>query len=306
MTSIVQTTRIGEAVKNDQFWVRGTDCDLVGIIRSKALLVTFDNLGSINERPKNGPWAPWMHRRAEALNLSILGVQSHHKDWYRNQEAPDQISSLKELDFFDQFDNIVFTGASMGGFAALCFAGLVPAARVLAFSPQSTLNRDIAPFERRYPYPYRKFDWENPRYLDAAEHTDGITAGHIFFDPKILEDRLHAKRLQSPNLTQVQIPFAGHTLIRVLAKAGALDYLLESYCNTGRIDAAFFRKMRDKRLNKAWAKPFLQAAVDRGDGILARRACSFLHREYGYRFAKLQLKALRAASASQVEPREKM
>ncbi|WP_072503947.1 hypothetical protein [Phaeobacter porticola] len=292
----MQTTSVSQAVTGGDFWVAGKDCDLVARLKSDTLLVTFDNLASINERPTERPWPVWMQSRATESNYSVLGVQSHHKDWYRSAEAPDQIAELQAQGFFKRFQNIVFTGTSMGGFAALCFAGLVPGARVLAFSPQSTLNREIAPFERRYPYPYRKFDWQTPDYLDAAHYVGRISGGHVFYDPQVREDWLHAQRLQTPGLTQVPIPYAGHTLIRVLAKAGALDHLMTTYPGSGRVDADFFRLLRNKRANKAWAKPFLAAALARGNGPLAHRACKALHREHGHGFARRQLRQINAAT----------
>lgn len=287
---------ISQAVDTGNFWVRGENCDLVANLRSNTLLVTFDNLASINERSKSRPWTPWLNSRAEALGYSILGVQSHHKDWYRSSEPPEQIMMLHENGFFDGFKYIVFIGTSMGGFAALCFAGLVPRAKVLAFSPQSTLNREIAPFEKRYPYPYRKFDWKSPEYLDAAQQVDSISSGHIFFDPKVREDSMHATRMLSPSLTQVRIPYTGHTLIRVIIKAGALEHLLSTYPATGQIDAMFFRLMRNKRKNRRWAKPFLTNVTARGDSSLTRSACKIMYQEYNHRFARRMQKQMIANS----------
>ena len=117
---------------SEQFITRGTTCDMTAILRSRNLLVTFDNLASIGERPKEGPWTPWLAARAELLGYSILGLQTHQKDWYRTAEPSDFIIELRDTGFFDQFDRILFVGASMGGFAAICFASLVPKARVLA------------------------------------------------------------------------------------------------------------------------------------------------------------------------------
>ncbi|WIY26306.1 FkbM family methyltransferase [Parasedimentitalea psychrophila] len=302
MTALFETNSISQAAKAGNFWLKGTNCDLVAELRSETLLVTFDNLASINERPETPPWGPWLGPRAKALGYSILGVQSHHKDWYRTSEPPEQISGLQASGFFDRFKHIVFTGTSMGGFAALSFAGLVPSARVLAFSPQSTLNRDIAPFESRYPYPHRKFDWQSPEYLDAAEHVGAIASGHVFFDPRIQEDRLHAERLQSPSLTQVRIPFAGHTLIRVIVKADALDHLLTSYPATGELDATFFRLMRNKRQNEHWARPFLAAVAARGDSPLTRRACDILSQQHDHRFARRLRKKLTAPAKAKPAP----
>ncbi len=297
MTASTETSSLSQAAKSGDFWFRGKDCDILATLRSDTALVTFDNLASIDERPEQPPWTPWLAARAEALGYSIIGVQSHNKDWYRTSEPPEQIAELQALGFFKRFDNIVFTGTSMGAFAALCFAGLVPGARVLAFSPQSTLNRDIAPFEKRYPYPYRKFDWHSPEYLDAAQHVSSISSGHVFFDPKVAEDRQHAERLRTPALSEVRIPYAGHTLVRVVVKAGALEHLLSTYPGTGRIDAEFFRLMRNKRKNVTWAKSFLNDVANRGNGPLAQRACDVVARDYKHGFARRLRRRLKMEAA---------
>lgn len=297
MSAYRQIADLAEAGAHDRFWYAGTACDLVGVRRSSTLLVTFDNLATVDERPQTRPWPPWMWQRAETLGFSILGVESHEKDWYRNAEAPALIEGLRDAGYFDGFENVLFIGASMGGFAALCFAGLVPGARVLAFSPQSTLNRDIAPFETRYPYAFRRYDWQTPPYLDAAETAGRIAGGHIFFDPFVEEDRLHAARLAGARLHPAKIPHAGHILIRVVIKAGAFEGLLKSYAETGRIPAEFWRQMRNRRDNRQWARRFLADAEARGDGRLLRRACRYLHSRHGYRFARLTLMRLKQSGA---------
>lgn len=275
-----------DAIKLDCFVFEGKHSNITAIKRSDILLVTFDNLASINERPKGGPWQPWLHGRAEALGYSILGMQSHNKDWYRTPDAAEQIKALRKLGYFEQFSRVLFVGASMGGFAALCFAHLVPKACVLAFSPQSTLNRDIAPFERRYPWPYRKFDWDTPTYLDAAEHVEGIAGGHIFYDPHVGEDAQHVQRLSTSNIKNVKIPFSGHTLIRTIAKSGALEVLLKELAESGELGTAFWRKMRNRRKDPRWAKSFLHVASARRDASLARQACDLMWAEYQYPFAR--------------------
>ena len=65
------------------------------------------------------------------------------KDWFRLTDAPDFLKQLVAAGFFDNFETIVFTGASMGGFAAINFAPLVPNDRVLALSPQSTMSTQV-------------------------------------------------------------------------------------------------------------------------------------------------------------------
>lgn len=303
MEPLPQTQSLGSAARADSFWLRGQSCDLVGIRRSDDLLVSFDNLAAIDERADTPPWTPWLAKRAEMLDLSILGVQSHAKDWYRTPEPPEQIAELQAQGYFDRFRNVVFTGTSMGGFAALCFAGLAPGARVLAFSPQSTLNRDIAPFERRYPWPYRKYDWDDPAFLDASEHLDTIDSGLLFFDPMVQEDRLHAARLQAPGIQQIRLPWTGHTLIRSVAKAGALEHLLRVYVTEGRLDAEFFRLMRAKRENARWAKTMLRHLSEHASPARQRRAASYFAARHDYRFARRMLRGIDGAAAPAPGPR---
>jgi FkbM family methyltransferase len=298
MCAVSKAIELAHASEHPFFWVNGESCDLVFIRRSSTLLVTFDNLASINERPEERPWPAWMGPRAERLDYSILSLQSHQKDWYRTPEPAAQIEALKAQGFFEPFEHILFIGTSMGAFAALCFAGMVPGAKVLAFSPQSTLNRQIAPFERRYPFPFRKFDWESPAFLDAAEHIGEIASGHVFFDPMVVEDKRHAERLTAPQLEQIAVPFAGHTLIRVLVKSGAFDHLLAHYPKNGVVGTEFFQRLRNKRNDPKWARPFLRAAKARRSPALFRAAAGVLHKNHGNKYAAKLLGQLDRAEAA--------
>jgi FkbM family methyltransferase len=293
---------LADASDRQNFWVQGHSCDVVFHRRSATLLVSFDNLASISERPDTRPWPVWMGPRAEVLGYSILSLQSHQKDWYRTPEPAAQLMHLVKTGFFKGFEHIVFIGTSMGAFAALCFAGLVPGAKVLAFSPQSTLNRKIAQFERRYPYPFRKFDWDSPAYLDAAEYAGQITSGHLFFDPKVTEDKLHAARLETPAIAQISVPYAGHTLIRVLVKSGAFDHLLSHYPRTGEVDAGFFQILRNKRKDPKWVRPFLNDARDMRSAKMFRGAAGLLQRKHGSKYAASLLQGLDSGATPPSQP----
>ena len=291
---------------SDSFVHHGDTCDISFTYRSRTALVTFDNLASIDERPDERPWAPWLAKRAAALGYSLIGVQSHQKDWYRTADPAAQLITLRECGFFERFSNVLFVGASMGGFAALCFAGIVPGARVAAFSPQSTLNREIAPFERRYKWPHRKFDWETAAYLDAAQEVSKIPTGHIFFDPFVTEDKLHAQRLSHAGLKLVQIGHADHTLIRTIVKCGALEPLLKRLAEQGTLGSDFWKLMRHRRSDPVWARQFLRAVSRTGKRKLFDRACDLLHDTQGHDFAhRMKRKAKRAAKANHRLERER-
>jgi hypothetical protein len=88
-------------------WFEGGGPDLDG-----ALVVSFDNLATIDEGWPRGPWA-W--KRLEPMGHAVLGVQSHAKDWFRQPTAPALLRSLEERGFFRRFRRVVLTGRFDGG-----------------------------------------------------------------------------------------------------------------------------------------------------------------------------------------------
>lgn len=225
-------------------------------ISGEVLIVSLDNLATIDE-----PWprAPWMQWRLQAMGYSVLGVQSRAKDWFRQPDAPAMIAELARTGFFLRFRRVVFIGASMGGFGALNFAPLVPGSDVLAFSPQSTMNKSIAPYEARFRFAVRKSNWEGMPFLDAAAAVPYIPRVTLVFDPLVPEDRQHAARLSGANVRMVKLRHATHEAIRVVLKSDALPPLLAAVVEGVPPGDAFWRAYRARRGVRKW----LRALTDR-------------------------------------------
>jgi hypothetical protein len=251
---------LSEAATADRFLIIGDHANVWFEGRSDVLIVTFDNLATIDE---GWPRGPWLARRLDPLGHSILGVQSHAKDWFRQPTAPALLRGLEERGFFRRFRRIVLTGASMGGFAALNFAPLIPEARVLAFSPQSTMNKVIAPFEARFPFAVRKSNWEGMPFLDAAAAVPYIRKAVIAFDPFVATDRAHAARLAGPNVQFLRVPHCTHEAIRVIIKSGAIPGLITALVEGDEIGLAFWRSFRTRHTVPKWQRALLAAAVER-------------------------------------------
>lgn len=242
--------------------------------RGDALIVSFDNLATIDEGWPRGPWA-W--KRLEPLGHSVLGVQSHAKDWFRQPTAPMLLRALEERGFFRRFRRVVLTGASMGGFAALNFAPLIPEARVLAFSPQSTMNKVIAPFEQRFPFAVRKSNWEGMPYLDAAAAVPYVRRAVVVYDPMVPEDRAHAARLAGPNVQALRVPFSTHEAIRVILKTGTFPLLIDALVDGDGAGLEFWQAYRARRGVTKWQRAVLAAAANRGrQGLVIRAADAML------------------------------
>jgi hypothetical protein len=225
------------------------------------LIISFDNLATIDEGWPRGPWAM---RRLGPIGAAVLGVQSLAKDWFRTPGAPAMLRALAQQRFFDGFANIVMIGASMGGFAALNFAPLVPRARVIAFSAQTSMNKIVAPFEARFPFAVRKSNWEGQPFLDAAAAVPYIPAVALLYDPFTPEDAQHAARMRAPHVQSIRLDHATHEAIRVVMKAGAFAGLIQDMLAHGRITPAFWAKYRGRKSVPKWQKSLLQSAIARG------------------------------------------
>jgi hypothetical protein len=266
------------AVTAERFLVRGEHANLwfegQSVGQGDALIVSFDNLATIDE---GWPRSPWAWRRLQPLGHSVLGVQSHAKDWFRQPTAPALLRGLEERGFFRRFSRVVLTGASMGGFGALNFAPLIPEARVLAFSPQTTMNKAIAPFEARFPFSVKRSNWEGMPFLDAAAAVPYLRRAVVAYDPFVPEDRAHAARLAGPNVQMLRIPFCTHEAIRVVLKAGAFPVLIDALVAGDHIGPEFWQTFRARREVTKWQRALLSAAADRGrHGLVIRAADALL------------------------------
>lgn len=278
---------VAEAVTQQAFYLPAGLVEGWFIRRSDILIVSFDNLSSIGEYV---PPQPWMQARAAKGGFSVLGIMASRRDWYRNEDAPNLLIALRDAGFFAQFRRVIFTGASMGAFAALSLAHLVPGAAVLAFSPQSTLSRKIATFETRYRFAARKWDWKGP-YHDAAQTLPDIAEVWIVYDPHMPEDAAHVARLQGPQVRRIHAPHMGHRAIRHLKGIGILQALIDDVAHERFDPSAFSKALRGRRDLRAWQRSLLEAAEAKGHhhlGAAAARRLSQLFPDtpLGRRFAR--------------------
>lgn len=121
---------------------------------------------------------------------------------------------------------VVTLGISMGGYAALLFGALLPADRILAFSPESRLllpgSRSSAVLRRRSP----------PTYLDVLPLLGNApgTQLALYFGETELHDVYAAWRLRElPGAHLYSVQGAGHEAGRWFAERGLLRGLIDGY-----------------------------------------------------------------------------
>jgi len=274
---------IDDILDQPEFLLEGEHGNIWHEHRSSTLFVTFDNLATLDDPY---PRLPWMHSRVKALGYSLLGVQSFRKDWFRHPTSPAQICALEKRGFFKKYDRIVFLGASMGAFAALNFAPLVPEVWVLAFSPQSTMNKTIAPFENRFQYAVKRSNWEGMPFLDAAAAMPYIRQCALFYDPYEPIDKAHAERLRGDNVQMLACSNSTHQAIRQVVKSNALPEMMQEFAETGRLGPGFWKRMRARKASRPYRRALIETLKRRNHPKLLLRACNFMLSEKDYKFAR--------------------
>lgn len=207
------------------------------------LYVGFDDLSG--PRSKNRLRDPWGYAFAAKAGWSYLGVMAHHTNWYRNSSLFAALEKLAGDGFFARFGKVVFSGTSMGGFAACAFSSLAPNCTVIAFSPQSTLDPDIVGWETRY-WSGRHADWNGP-YADAPKEIHA--AGHVWivYDPMLELDRRHAARFSGPNVSLLKARWTSHHCIKHMARTKILSTFVRECIDGSMTEARFYELYRRGR-----------------------------------------------------------
>lgn len=189
--------RIGE--RDGYFSPLGKKHAAVLIDRGQSVLfVAFESLFSIRSVSDTGlPLGfdvcsgdrDWSH-----LTLITTG-----QDWYRDPRVWTYFDRLIDHGFFENFDQVVFYGAGMCGYAAAAYSVASPGATVLLVSPQATLERPLTEWDDRFPSA-RKLDFSS-RYGYAPEMLEAAEAAYIVFDPNEAEDAMHARLFKGANIS---------------------------------------------------------------------------------------------------------
>lgn len=188
---------------------------------SSTLVVTFDNLDDVRQDAERLPWGVEF---IASQGWSSLGILAHGSTWFRDDALIDFFDRLGAEKYFDQFEKVVFYGTSMGGYGACAYSACVTGARVLAINPQATLDRDVTRWERRF-----RPAWKNnfkSKYGYAPDSVKTAEKVHIFFDPTIAADAMHAALFQGDNIERIMCPLMGHGMLSTWHAMGILNKII--------------------------------------------------------------------------------
>jgi hypothetical protein len=182
------------------------------------------------------------------IQTKRMFVRDLKQAWYHEgvpgagDTIPEMAESFGHMIGQHEFDRLVVTGISAGGYAALLFGTLLGADVVVAFSPQTVVDPEIMADmdDHRYDDPLvglaarGRLDerWTDLRAALPPVRSSG-TLYELHFDPSSRPDRLHAERLADlPGVRLHRHDGAGHNIPKVLREAGELESVLLAALDT--------------------------------------------------------------------------
>ena len=199
----------------------------VGDFGSACCVVTFDSFTDNRTLDRRGFGEDFFRSRS----MDAIHILSRENDWYQYAETEAAMATVHAAT--RGHARVITYGSSMGGYAAIRLAGLVGAHCALAMSPQYSIDPKVAPFERRWHEPSRRFApvWERRLPFPVLDEA------YVVYDPMDSDGR-HAELLKTKfKFTPVPLKQAGHTVVGYLHEIGLLQSTVLSVCD-GTFDAA--------------------------------------------------------------------
>jgi hypothetical protein len=231
----------------------GADHTALFVKSGKTLIVTFENLDHVFDN--NDSRLPWGFDFVQSQGWSILGLMAHDWTWYRDNSVHDFFDRLNADGFFEQFETVVFYGASMGAYAACAFSASCPGATVIAISPQATLDRDICSWETRYQKAWKR-DY-NTRYGYAPEMLDTAKSVFILFDPLEPLDAMHAALFRGAHITKLKCRFMGHRIASALIQMKMLKLTIGACVDGTMTREKFYTQLRARHTFRRYLRDLL-------------------------------------------------
>ena len=219
------------------------------------LLVSFERLEDILARPSQLPLA---HAHAMARGWSHVCVIADGATWFRDPAVYSYFDRLVDETFLEDFDQVLFFGAGMGGYAACAYSVAAPGAQVLALNPRATLNPAQTGWDRR-DLAGRKLDFTS-RYGYAPDMLEGAGHATVIHDPTIAAEAAQAALFRAPYVTRLSARHLGEDLAGSFTQMGLVTALLDAAMAGNLTPAVFATLWRLRRGNGPYLRGLLHKA----------------------------------------------
>ncbi len=257
------------------------------------LLVSFETTAAIHRGSGAAEPLGWHLTRDNGWsNLCLL---AHGDSWFRSKAVYGYFDRLVDDGFFEDFDQVVFYGAGMCGYAAAAFSVVAPGATVIAVQPQATLDPLVTEWDHRFAR-MRRTSFTD-RYGFAPDMIEAAGQAFILYDPKIRLDAMHAALFTRPNVTMLRCRNLGTQIDASLNAMGILPAMIEAAGNGAMAAETFWRAYRARRQHLPYLSRLLARLEREHHPARVRKLCnSVLARMEAPRFAQARARADQALS----------
>ena len=190
---------------------------------SKLSVATFANWEEGEKKPFGADYL------AKA-GYSAFHVVPVENDWYQDDEILLALNSISER----IEGTTVGYGVSMGGFAALNFSSYLKLDRVVACSPQYSIDRNVVNFEWRWPAEAIRLSPFQHHYIHRLRGQNGIT---ILYDHSHELDSQHVELIkQHVTVKSIDVPGSKHNVLGHFYQKGVLSEAVTQLLSTGGIE----------------------------------------------------------------------
>jgi hypothetical protein len=210
-----------------------------------------------------------------AHRIDSVFVNCATNEWWQYRDLPRALSILRGL--AASWRRTVTYGSSMGGYAALRFAGAIGATTCIAVGPQYSPRGVVVPGEDRYDSLVSATDFLH----EDAYRICRTATNFVLYDPLYRMDKRHVLRYaQEANLLHVRVPCTGHTPTVVLSQCGLLGDVILELLSGIFLPAEFRRSFRRARRasSEYWRELALRSGERKHAGALPSAGADAAHR----------------------------
>ena len=233
------------------------------------LLVTFETIESIREDSEDE--LPLGFDLVSENGWSHLCIIANGNTWFRDKSVYGYFDRLVDDGFFEDFDQVIFLGSGMCGYAAAAYSVVAPGCTVMVQNPLATLDPRVTEWDHRF-QSMRRTSFTD-RYGFAPDMVDAADQVFVLYDPEEEIDAMHAALFTRPHVTKLCCRFLGRHILQDMIHMDILQPLLETAGNGGDIAQHFHRLFRARHSYSPYLRQLLMRLDDDDRCMLSGLMC---------------------------------
>ena len=232
------------------------------------LLVTFENYERIGRT--NKALVPLGFTFAQTEGWSVLTILSDTDTPYREDRLYRYFDRLVDDGFFEDFEDVLFFGEHLAGYAAAAYSVAAPGCRVLALRPVASADPSVTGWDSRLK-PLRRACFTD-RYGYAPDMLEGARQAWIAVDPVEQFDAMHVALFRARHVARLPLRRLGAFTAHTLETMGILQPMIAAAMDGSLDDLAMARLYRARRPSVAYLRRLVSRLAAVGPKSRARKA----------------------------------